>query len=120
MLSEKGKYAAATEIRRFVWDEIVWPLILEINDIAFTLKQYQKKRDEVCEKKNASNTATSRGLASLLQRGFLYKENDLYSIHYRLIAYMRLKADCDYATAIHEIQMKWLYSKIVKLDPVAR
>ena len=106
MLSEKGKYAAATEIRRFVWDEIVWPLILEINDIAFTLKQYQKKRDEVCKKKNASKAATSRGLASLLQKGFLYKENDLYSIHYRLIAYMRLKADCDYATAIHEIQMK--------------
>jgi len=106
MLSEKGKYASATEIRRFVWAEIVWPLILEINDIAFSLKQYQKKRDEVCEKKNASIAATSRGLASLLQRGFLNKENDLYSIHYRLIAYMRLKADCDYATAIHEIQMK--------------
>jgi len=106
MLSEKGKYASATEIRRFVWIEIVWPLILEVNDVAFTLKQYQKKRDEVCKKKNASKAATSRGLASLLQKGFIYKENDLYSIHYRLIAYMRLKADCDYATAIHEIQMK--------------
>ena len=43
MLSEKGKYASATENRRFVWAEVVWPLILEINDVAFTLKQYQKK-----------------------------------------------------------------------------
>jgi len=40
-----------------------------------------------------------------LQKGIIIKENDLYSIHYRLIAYMRLKADCDYATAIHEVSM---------------
>ena len=51
MLSEKGKYASATENRRFVWHEIIWPLILEINDITFSLKQYQKKRDEICQKK---------------------------------------------------------------------
>jgi len=30
----------------------------------------------------------------------------MYSIHYRLIAYMRLKAGCDYATAINESRMK--------------
>lgn len=106
MLSDKGKYASATENRRFVWSEIIWPLILELDDVSFTLKQYQKKRDEVCTKKNVSITVTSRGLVSLMQKGILYKENDLYSIHYRLIAYMRLKADCDYATAIHEAQMK--------------
>jgi len=105
MLRDKGKYASATENRRFVWKEIVWPLILEINDVTFTLKQYQKKRDEVCKKKNISITITSRGLASLLQRGLLIKENELYSIHFRLIAYMRLRADCDYGTAIHEIRM---------------
>ncbi len=105
MLREKGKYASATENRRFVWAEIVWPLILEINDITFTLKQYQKKRDEVCKKKNVNMSITSRGPASLLPRGILNKENDLYSIHYRLIAYMRLKADCDYATAIREVKM---------------
>jgi hypothetical protein len=105
MLSGKGKYASATENRRFVWAEIVWPLILEISDVAFTLKQYQKKRDEVCVKKNVNITVTSRGLVSLMQKGILIKENDVYSIHYRLIAYMRLKADCDYATAIHEAQM---------------
>ncbi len=105
MLSDKGKYASATENRRFVWAEIVWPLILEISDVAFTLKQYQKKRDEVCVKKNVNITVTSRGLVSLMQKGILIKENDVYSIHYRLIAYMRLKSDCDYATAIHEAQM---------------
>jgi hypothetical protein len=106
MLSEKGKYASATENRRFVWAEIVWPLILEINDVAFSLKQYQIKRDEICEKSNVKITVTSRGLISLIKKGILLKENNIYSIHFRLIPYMRLKADCDYATAIHEVKFK--------------
>ena len=106
MLRQKGKYATATDNRRYVWSEIVWPLIHEINDVAFTLEQYQKKRDDVCNKKNVSITMISRGLASLLQKGILLKENRLYSIHYRLIAYMRLKSECDYATAGHEIKIR--------------
>ena len=46
MLSEKGKYASATENRRFVWKEIVWPLVIEHNSAEFTLMQYQKKRNQ--------------------------------------------------------------------------
>ena len=106
MLSEKGKYASATENRRFVWAEVVWPLILEINDVAFSLKQFQKKREQVCKEKNVTITIPSRGLVSLMQKGILLKEGDTYSIHFRLIPYMRLKADCDYATAIHEVRIK--------------
>jgi hypothetical protein len=68
MMEEKGKYAAATQNRRFVWKEIVWPLILELNDVAFTLEQYQKKRDQVCNDKNVPIGTISRGLASLLQK----------------------------------------------------
>ncbi len=106
MLSGKGKYGSATEYRRFVWAEIVWPLILELNEVAFTLKQYQKKRDEVCIKKKIDVSTTSRGLVSLMQKEIVLKENRIYSIHYRLIPYMRLSADCDYATAIHEVRIK--------------
>ena len=106
MLSEKGKYAAATQNRRVVWEKIVWPLILEIDDIEFSVKQYQKKSDQISQKNNLKISAISRGLASLLQKGMLLKENNMYSIHYRLIAYMRLKANCDYATAINESRMK--------------
>ena len=106
MLSEKGKYASATQNRRFVWAEIVWPLILEINDVTFSLKQYQKKRDQICKEKNVTMTVTSRGLVSLMQKGILLKESNIYSIHFRLIPYMRLKATCDYATAIHEVRIK--------------
>ena len=105
MLSEKGKYAASTQNRRIVWEKVVWPVILEINDITFSIKQYQKKRDEVCHNNNFKISEMSRGLASLLQRGIIIKEDNMYSIHYRLIAYMRLKADCDYATAINESRM---------------
>lgn len=105
MLSDKGKYASATENRRFVWHEIIWPLILEINDVAFSSKQYQKKRDEICQKKGTDISIISRGLASLIQKGVIIKENNFYSIHFRLIPYMRLKADCDYAVAIHEVRM---------------
>ena len=106
MLSEKGKYAAATQNRRVVWEKIVWPLILEIDDVAFSVKQYQTKRDQICEKNNLKISDISRGLASLLQKGILLKEDKMYSIHYRLIAYMRMKANCDYATAINESRMK--------------
>ncbi len=106
MLSEKGKYASATENRRFVWAEIIWPLILEINEIEFSLKQFQNKRDQICKQRNISNTVPSRGLVSLVLKGILRKENNGYSIHYRLIPYMRLKAKCDYATVIHEVRQK--------------
>ncbi len=106
MLSEKGKYASATENRRFVWSEVIWPLILEINDVSFTLKQFQNKRDRVCQEKNISINIPSRGLASLQQKGIILKERDLYSIHYKLIPYMRLRAGCDYATVIHEVRQQ--------------
>ena len=106
MLSEKGKYAAATQNRRIVWEKIVWPLILDIDDVTFSVKQYQKKRDQLCQKNNLKISDISRGLASLLQKGVLLKEDNMYSIHYRLIAYMRVKADCDYPTAINEARMK--------------
>ena len=39
-MSEKGKYASATENRRFVWEYIIWPLVTELNDLVFTLEQY--------------------------------------------------------------------------------
>ncbi len=106
MLSENGKYASATENRRFVWAEIVWPLILEINDVAFSLKQFQKKSERVCTEKNITILIPSRGLVSLMKRGILLKEGDIYSINFKLIPYMRLRAECNYATAIHEVRFK--------------
>ena len=107
MLNEKGKHASATQNRRFVWAEVVWPLILEISDVAFSLKQFHSKRDKVCKEKGVGVGVPSRGLVSLMQKGIVRKEEGgTYSIHFRLIPYMRLGAPCDYATAIHEVRVK--------------
>jgi hypothetical protein len=105
-LEEKGKYASATESRRLVWEKVMWPLILELNSVSFTIEQYKKKRNEVCKELNIPTSRIAGGFVSLLLKGMLYKEKDLYSIHYRLIPYMRLKADCDYAMAVRETSMK--------------
>jgi hypothetical protein len=106
MLQEKGKYASATQNRRLVWEKVMWPLILELNEVSFTLKQYKEKRDKVCKELNIPPSRVAGGFVSLLLKGILYKEKDLYSIHYRLIPYMRLKANCDYATAVREVSTK--------------
>ena len=106
MLREKGKYATSTQNRRIVWHKIIWPLILELDDVVFSLKQYQKRRDEICDKDNLKISEMSRGLVSLLQKGIILKEGGMYSIHYRLIPYMRVKAECDYSTAMNEVRMK--------------
>ena len=105
-MEEKGKYASATQNRRLVWEKVMWPLILELNSISFTMEQYKKKRNEVCKELNILPSRIAGGFVSLLLKGMLYKEKDLYSIHYRLTPYMRLKADCDYATAIRETSVK--------------
>jgi hypothetical protein len=105
-LKEKGKYASATHNRRLVWEKVMWPLILELNNVSFTMEQYKKKRDVICKELKISPSRIAGGFVSLLLKGMLYKEKDLYSIHYRLIPYMRLKADCDYATAIRETSIK--------------
>lgn len=105
-MKEKGKYASATHNRRLVWEKVMWPLILELNNVSFTMDQYKKKRDAICKELEISPSRIAGGFVSLLLKGMLYKEKDLYSIHYRLIPYMRLKADCDYATAIRETSVK--------------
>lgn len=105
-MKEKGKYASATQNRRLVWEKVMWPLILELNSVSFTMEQYKKKRNEVCKELNIPISRIAGGFVSLLLKGMLYKEKDLYSIHYRLIPYMRLKADCDYAMAVRETSVK--------------
>ncbi len=106
MLQEKGKYASATQNRRLVWEKVMWPLVLELNNVSFTLEQYKKKRDAVCEELNITSSRVAGGFVSLLLKGILIKEKNLYSIHYRLIPYMRLRAYCDYATAVREVSTK--------------
>ena len=41
-----------------------------------------------------------------MQKGILLKERDIYSIHYKLMTYMRLKAECSYAIAINVVRIE--------------
>ncbi|HJY09794.1 MAG TPA: hypothetical protein VJ250_02515 [Nitrososphaeraceae archaeon] len=43
---EKGKHASSTESRRLIWEQVVWPLVLEKNRQFFTLREYRIKSNE--------------------------------------------------------------------------
>jgi hypothetical protein len=101
---KKGKHASSTESRRIVWENIVWPLILETNRQYFTVQEYRTKKDEFIRTRNiySSSSQLSGGLVSLMNKGILVKDKGLYSIHYRLVPYMRKKVKLDYGLAARE------------------
>lgn len=103
---KKGKHASSTENRRLVWEFVIWPLILEVNRNYFTLHEYHKKRDKVCQEKEIIPSKIAGGFVSLLVKGIVVREKNIYSIHYKLIPYMRKKVQLDYGTVIREINTK--------------
>ena len=103
---KKGKHASSTENRGLVWEYVIWPLILEVNRNYFTLQEYHKKRDMVCHDKEILPSKIAGGFVSLLVKGIVVREKDIYSIHYKLIPYMRKKTRLDYGTVIREINTK--------------
>ena len=104
--TKKGKYATSTENRRLVWEYIVWPLILKINRNYFTPGEYHTIRNKVSIEKNIPTSKVSGGLVSLLLKGILTQDKKYYSIHYKLIPYMRIKSHLDYGTVLREICSK--------------
>jgi hypothetical protein len=108
----RGKYASSTESRRIVWEHLVWPFLLQINRQYFTREEYRIKKDEfstVYNKNNNNNISTSRlsgGLMSLVQKGILTKEKNLYSLDYRLVPYMREKVILEYGFAAKQTYAK--------------
>lgn len=103
---KKGKHASSTENRRLVWEFVIWPLILEVNRNFFTLQEYHIKRDCVCGNREILPSKVAGGFVSLLVKGILVREKNIYSIHYKLIPYMRKKVHLDYGTVIREINTK--------------
>jgi hypothetical protein len=102
----KGKHASSTENRRMVWENVVWPLVLELNRSYFTLKEYHAKRDSFCRKTGVSPSKVAGGFVSLLVKGIIVRDKNIYSIHYRLIPYMRKKAELEYGLVTREIYTK--------------
>jgi translation initiation factor IF-2 len=104
--NRKGKYATSTENRRLMWEYIIWPLVLELNKNYFTPEEYHKMRDKVSIEMNIPISKMSGGLVSLLIKGILTQDQKYYSIHYKLIPYMRKKVHLDYETIIREVRSK--------------
>lgn len=104
--SDKGKHASSTQNRRMVWEYIIWPLVLDVNRSYFTLKEYHSKRDKFCDNREIQSSKVAGGFVSLLVKGILTRQKSIYSIHYRLIPYMRKKAYLEYGQAIREVSTK--------------
>ena len=100
----KGKHASSTENRRMVWEKIVWPLVLDVNRSYFSLKEYHVKRDQFCQSYKIRPSKVASGVVSLLVKGILVREKNTYSIHYRLIPYMRKRVYLDYGLVLTEIR----------------
>lgn len=108
MLRTKGKYASSTENRRLVWENIIWPLVLEKNRPYFSIKEYHALRDIFCEREEIGQSKVAGGFVSLIVKGLLVKDNnnDIYSVHYRMVPYMRKKIKLEYGQAVREIITK--------------
>ncbi len=102
----KGKHAHSTEYRRLIWEMIVWPLIMEKNRPYFSIDEYQLKRIIFSKESNIPSSKLSGGLISLVVKGILIKEENVYSLHYRLIPYLRKKAILTYGQALKETYTK--------------
>lgn len=102
----KGKHASSTENRRMVWENVVWPLVLDINRSYFTLKEYHAKRDAFCKESGISPSKVAGGFVSLLIKNIITRDKNVYSIHYRLIPYMRKKALLEYGLVTREVNTK--------------
>lgn len=103
---DKGKHASSTQNRRMVWEKVIWPLILETNRPYFTLDEYQDKRNKISKSEGIASSKIAGGFVSLLVKNIIIKEKDMYSIHYRLIPYLRKKANLEYGLVIREINTK--------------
>ena len=102
----KGKHAHSTEYRRLIWEMIVWPLIIEKNRPYFYKDEYQLKRIIFSKESNIPSSKLSGGLISLVVKGILIKEENIYSLHYRLIPYLRKIATLTYGQALKETYTK--------------
>jgi hypothetical protein len=89
-----------------VWEKIIWPLILDVNRSYFSLKEYHIKRDQFCRMYNIPPSRVAGGVVSLLIKGILIAEKNFYSLHYRLIPYMRKRVNLEYGLVIREINTK--------------
>ncbi|HEX2614713.1 MAG TPA: hypothetical protein VHL10_04410, partial [Nitrososphaera sp.] len=64
------------------------------------------KRNEFCRITSIPPSKVAGGFVSLLIKGILTRDKNVYSVHYRLIPYMRKKAALEYGLVIREVNTK--------------
>ena len=91
-----------------MWEKIIWPLVLENDRPYFSTEEYHKVRNNYCEKEVINKSKVVSGFVSLIARGLLVKDKDreIYSVHYKVIPYMRKKIMLDYGQAVREVITK--------------
>ena len=101
-IRDKGKGAFSTENRRFTWDLVVWPMLLQLNRPYFTLDEFRIKRNEICTKYGIKSSNIRGGLVSLTYKGFLIKTQDIYLVNFSLSLYLKKKVNLDYSKAFRK------------------
>jgi hypothetical protein len=104
--NRKEKHAISTENRRLMWEYIIYPLVLELDKNYSRAEEYHKIRNKVSIEKNIQVQKCLGGLVSLLLKGILTQDKKYYSIHYKLIPYMRKNANLDYEIVLRELRSK--------------
>ncbi|MGI0048010.1 MAG: hypothetical protein ACREAW_00575 [Nitrososphaera sp.] len=89
-----------------MWEHVIWPLVLDLDRSYFTLEEYHQKRNQFCTLYAVQPSSLSGGFISLVARGVLERNHEYYSLHYRLIPYMRTRAILDHGTALKEVYSK--------------
>ena len=92
----------STENHIFVWKNIVWPILLEVNRPWFTQKEYRAKREEVSDTNQIPKEKIGKGLISLIFKGLVVKENENYSIDDKLLPYFKKRIILEYSIAVME------------------
>lgn len=99
----KGKNASSTENRRFSWEVIIWPLVLELERPFFTLKEYRAKRNYISTRYGITVARARCGFVSLINRGFIIKNDSAYSLNYKFHRHLNRKEALSYAMAANSI-----------------
>jgi hypothetical protein len=96
-----GRSAATTMKRKIVWEEIIWPLVLEKQVEYFTWEDYKKRCLEYYDVDDLKIIyfKVLGPLSSLVQRGIITKQNTSYLINHKLRQYLRLCKKVSYGLA---------------------
>ena len=91
-----------------MWEQIIWPLVLDTNKPYFTFEQYRNNRDQVCKYYGIPNSKLSGGLISLTFRGLVEREETTqrFSLPNHFIPYITRKGLLEYGVASRKICSK--------------